>query len=260
MKSSILTITAVLLCVSGTASAGDWYFGGSLGLQMQDDSDNSGVFTSDFTTGNGEPTIPNDTVLPSGTTVGWTTEFDDGMAFSLEGGLRYDSGLRSGIELSYGKADVCSHMGVRAGGTLIDGVDAAVLTGADVQLGATVGEVVAAGRGDLTTLSLLVNAYYDFNRDGNFEPYLGAGIGFSDVDITFNPSGVGIVDDGDTVFAYQAKLGATLQFNDQWEGYAEYAWRMAEDVEVNVDLFPATLEVENQQGLFSVGVRYRLGN
>jgi opacity protein-like surface antigen len=244
--------------VSGPASAGDWYFGGSLGFLMQDDSNNSGVFTEDFSTGNGEPAVPFGTVLDSGTAVGWATEFDDGMAFSLEGGLRYDSGLRSGIELSYGKADVSSHMGVTvAGALLIDDVDAAVLTGSDVQLGATVGEVVSAGQGDLTTLSLFANAYYDFNRDGNFEPYVGAGIGFSDVDINFSPSGVGIVNDSDTLFAYQLKLGATLQFNDMWEGYAEYAHRMVGDAEVNVDLFPATLKVENQQGLLSVGVRYR---
>ena len=119
------------------------------------------------------------------------------------------------------------------------------------------GDVVAAGRGDITTLSLFVNAYYDFNRDSNFEPYVGVGLGFSDVDVTFNPSGVGIVDDGETVLAYQVKLGATMQFNDEWEGYAEYAYRIMEDVEVGVDLFPAMLEVENQQGLASFGVRYR---
>jgi opacity protein-like surface antigen len=240
------------------ASAGDWYLGGSLGFLMQDDSDNSGAFTEDFSTGNGDPAVPFGTVLESGTAVGWMTEFDDSIGFSLEGGMRYDSGFRSGLELSYGKADVDSHMGVTVAGALgIDDVDAAVLTGSDVQLGATVGEVVSAGQGDLTTLSVFANAYYDFNRDGKFQPYLGAGIGFSDVDITFNPSGVGIVDDGETLFSYQFKLGATLRFNDMWEGYAEYAYRMIGDVEVDVDLFPATLEVENQQGLFSVGVRYR---
>jgi len=258
MKKFLLAIVAVLLCVPGAASAGDWYFGGSLGFQMQDDSSNSGSFTDDFSTGNGEPTVAFGTVLESGTAVGWTTEFDDGLAFSLEGGMRYDSGLRSGIELSYGSADVSSHMGVTVAGALaIDDVDAAVLTGSDLQLGATVGEVVSAGRGDLTTLSLFANAYYDFNREGTFEPYVGVGLGFSDVDITFNPSGVGIVDDGETVLAYQFKLGATLQFNDMWEGYAEYAYRMTGDVEVDVDLFPAALDVENQQGLLSVGVRYR---
>ena len=116
MRNSVLTMAVLLLCMPGTAFAGDWYFGGSLGFLMQDDSDNSGAFTSDFTTGNGSPAVPDGTVLPSGTTVDWTTEFDDGMAYALEGGLRYDSGLRSGIELSYGTADVETHRGVTAGG------------------------------------------------------------------------------------------------------------------------------------------------
>ena len=257
MRKTFSTLIAVLLCVSGTASAGEWYFGGSLGFGMQDDSDNSGALTSAFTTGNGLPAIPNGTVLPAGTTVGWTTDFDDDMAVSLEAGMRYDSGLRSGVELSFGSADVETHRGVTVGGTVIDGVDAAVLTGSATQLGATVGQVVADGRGDISTVTLFFNAYYDFNRDSNFEPYIGVGLGFSDVDVSFNPSGVGIVDDGETVLAYQVKLGATLQFNENWEGFADYAHRMTEDVEVGVGLFPATLEIENEQGLFSVGARYR---
>jgi opacity protein-like surface antigen len=132
-------------------------------------------------------------VSGSGTSVGWTTEFDSGTAFSFEAGKRYSSGLRSGIEVSWANADVDFHDGVTAGGTLIDGVDAAVLTGSATQLGATVGEIVAAGQGEIETMSMMANAYYDFNRDGRFSPYLGAGIGFSSVDVTFNPSGVGIV-------------------------------------------------------------------
>lgn len=258
MRNVVLAFIAVLLCVPGTASAGEWYFGGSVGLLTQDDSSNSGVFTEDFSTGNGEPTVPFGTVLEAGTAVGWDTDFDDGLAFSLEGGLRYDNGLRSGIELSYGQADVSSHMAVTVAGALnIDDVDAAVLTGSADQLGATVGQVVAAGRGDISTLSLFVNAYYDFNRDGKFQPYIGVGLGLSDVNIQFNPSGVGIVDDGETALGYQFKLGGTVLFSGGWEGYAEYAHRMTEDIEVSVDLIPATLEVENEQRLFSAGVRYR---
>jgi hypothetical protein len=81
-------------------------------------------------------------------------------------------------------------------------------------------------------MSLMANVYYDFNRDGMFSPYLGAGIGFSSVDVTFNPSGVGIIDDDDTAFAYQVKVGATLNFSDRWEAFAEYGWREA-DIEAD---------------------------
>jgi opacity protein-like surface antigen len=247
----------MVLAVPATLAGGGWYVSGSIGSVSQGDSDNSGAFTSDFTTGDGSPAVPNGTVLPAGTSVGWTTEFDAGMAFSLEAGKRYSSGFRSGIELSFGSSDVDSHAGVSAGGTVIDGVDAAVLTGSSTQLGVTVGEVVAVGRGDVSTMTLMANAYYDFNREGKVSPYLGAGIGVSDVDVTFNPSDVGIIDDGETAFAYQLKAGATVRFGDAWEGFAEYAYRSTGDIETDADLIPVTLEVENTQGLVSVGARYR---
>lgn len=257
MWKSMLAIL-MMLAVPATMAGSDWYVSGSIGTVSQEESKNSGAFTSDFTTGDGSPAVPNGTVLPSGTSVGWTTEFDSGTAFSFEAGKRYSSGLRSGIEVSWASADVDFHEGVTAGGTLIDGVDAAVLTGSAMQLGATVGQIVAAGQGEIETMSMMANAYYDFNRDGMFSPYLGAGIGFSSVDVTFNPSGVGIIDDDDTAFAYQVKVGATLNFSDRWEAFAEYGWREA-DIEADASLIPASLDIENEQGLLSVGMRYKFG-
>ena len=59
--------------------------------------------------------------------------------------------------------------------------------------------------------------------------------------------------------AYQLKAGATYRLNDTFELYGEYAYRATEDIETNNDLFPGTLEIENQQNIFSVGARYRFG-
>jgi hypothetical protein len=42
---------------------------------------------------------------------------------------------------------------------VIDGVDAAVLTGSATQLGVTVGDVVGAGQGDISSLTVMANAY-----------------------------------------------------------------------------------------------------
>lgn len=258
MKRFFVALGAIAL-IPVAAAAQDWYVGGYIGSNMQSDSDNSGQLTSDFTTGNGAPAVPTGTVLPEGTSVGWSTEFDTGVAYGIEAGLRYDNGLRSGIEISLTSADVDTHEGVNVGGAGIDGVDAAVLTGSAEPLGATVGAVVADGRGDIENLAVFANAYYDFNRDGAFQPYVGAGLGFSQVDVTYNPSGVGIVDDGETKFAYQLRAGATYRFSDTLEVYGEYTYRATDDVEVDVDLFPGTLNVENQQNLFAVGIRYRFG-
>lgn len=247
---------AFALASASAAHAQEWYAGGSIGILMQDDSDNSGT-TGAFTTGNGAPAVPNGTAVAAGTPYGWTTEFDDGMAASAEFGMRYGGGLRSGIELAYSKSDVDRHSGVTLGGTLIDGVDAAVLTGSATQLGATVGAVVADGRGDITNTALFANLYYDFAMGGVFEPYVGAGIGFAQVDVDYSPSGVGIINGDDTAFAWQLKGGVTWKIDPSWEAYGEYAYRQTDDLSFDNQLFPGSLDIENTQSIFSAGVRFR---
>jgi opacity protein-like surface antigen len=247
---------AFALASTSAAHAQDWYAGGSIGILMQDDSDNSGA-TGAFNTGNGAPAVPNGTAVAAGTPYGWTTEFDDGMAVSAEVGMRYGGGLRSGLELAYTKSDVDRHSGVTLGGTVIDGVDAAVLTGSATQLGATVGAVVADGRGDITNTALFANLYYDFAMGGTFEPYLGAGIGFAQVDVDYSPSGVGIINDDDTAFAWQLKGGITWKIDPSWEAYGEYAYRQTDDISFDNQLFPGSLDVENTQSIISAGVRFK---
>jgi opacity protein-like surface antigen len=249
-------IAAIFL--PGAAHAQQWYAGGSIGAVMQSDSDNSGR-TGAFTTGNGSPTVPNGTAVAAGTNYGWTTEFDGGVGGSIEAGLRDDNGLRYGLELAYSQADVDRHSGVTLGGTALDGVDAAVLTGSATQLGVTVGQVVSDGRGDITNLGLFANAYYDFNREGALQPYLGAGVGVSQVEVDYSPSGIQIIDGDDTVFAWQLKAGATWRLSDTWEAYGEYVYRQSDDITFDNQLFPGTLDIENKQSLLLAGVRFRFG-
>ncbi len=241
------------------AFAQEWYAGGSVGLVLQKDSSNAGT-TGAFTTGNGAPVIPFGTAIAAGTPYGWETEFDNGYAVSGEFGARYDNGFRSGIELTYTTADVDTHSGVNVAGTVIDGIDAAVLTGSPTQLGATVGAVVASPDGDsIESTSLFANLYYDFNREGRISPYLGAGLGYSDVSVTYRPSGVSIIDDSEGKFAYQLKAGATWSISERIGLFGEAAYRATEDVELDNQLFPGTLNIENRQTVFSLGARYRFG-
>jgi opacity protein-like surface antigen len=261
MKLKLVSLAlGAALAIAAPAHAQGWYVSGSAGFNFQADSDNSGQTTSAFNTGNGAPVIPNATPIAAGTSLGWTTELDNGYAIAGEVGLYYDGGLRSGIEVVYSEADVDTHRNVAVGGTVIDGVDAAVLTGSATQLGATVGDVVAgADEGGIENTSVFANLYYDFARDAQISPYIGAGIGFSDVNVKYAPSGVPIVDDGETKFAYQIKGGATWKLNDQFEIFGEAAYRATEDVEVDVQLVPARLDIENQQTVLSLGVRYCFG-
>jgi len=79
----------------------------------------------------------------------------------------------------------------------------------------------------------------------------------SQVDVDYSPSGVGIIDGDDTVFVWQAKAGITWRFDSEWEAYGEYAYRQSDDITFDNQLFPGTLDIENQQSLVSFGLRYR---
>ena len=253
---NMIAALAVACALPGAAAAQDWYAGGSLGWLQQGDSSNSGE-TGAFTTGNlGDGTTLD---VAAGTSYGWETEFDTGLSVQGEVGMRFDGGLRAGVELVYTQADVDTHTDVTLGGSSIDGVDAAALAGAADPLGVTVGDLVADGQGEITSLGLFANAYYDFNTAGQLQPYLGGGIGFMDVDVEYAPSGVTIIDDGETAFAWQLKAGATYVITEQWELFGEYAYRQTSDIEVDNSLFPGSLEIENQQNVVSVGARVRFG-
>jgi opacity protein-like surface antigen len=249
------TLCAAVL-IGAPAFAQEWYVSGSVSYAIQSDSDNSGT-TGVFTTGNlGDGSTLN---VASGTPYGWNTEFDNGSGFSAEAGARYGNGLRTGVEISYTKADVDTHTGVTLGGGSIDALDAASIAGSPTPLGASVAAIVADGRGDISSTSVFANVYYDFNSGSAWQPYIGAGLGLSDVNVKYNPSGVGVIDGGETKFAYQVKAGLTWMVNETWEVFGEYAYRATDNVELNNDLFPGTLNIENQQNLLSIGARYRFG-
>ncbi|MEM9054057.1 MAG: outer membrane beta-barrel protein [Pseudomonadota bacterium] len=254
MKS--IAAVAAGLALMGGATAQEYYVGGSIGYTQQNDSDNSGA-TGAFTTGNlGDGTTLD---VADGTAYGWSTEFDNGTAFSGEFGARYGNGFRAGVEIVYSQADVDTHTGVTLGGGSIDAVDAAAIAGSPTPLGVTVADVVADGQGEITNTGIFFNGYYDFNQAGALQPYVGAGIGYSDVSVTYNPSGITVIDDSEGKFGYQVKAGATWRLENNWELFGEYAYRATEDIELDNQLFPGTLDIENTQNVFSIGARFRFG-
>ena len=259
MRSLLIGFGVAALTAATPALAQQWYVGAGVGVNATSDSQNSGS-TGSFSTGNGEPAIPFGTEIVAGTDYGWDTDFESGLVLSGEFGARYASGFRSGLQIAYSNSDVSKHSGVSVGSAGIDGVDAAVLTGSADQLGVTVGQVVANGRGELSNFGVFANVYYDFNRGRTIEPYIGAGIGFSVVDVQYNPSGISVIDDSRTKFAYQLKAGASVRFSDSLQFFGEYAYRGSSNPSFDNKLFPGTLEIENDQNVFLVGARVLLGN
>lgn len=241
---------------SFAAQAEDFYVGGNLGYSNMDDTATSGSFNSEFVTGPGT-TIPAGVALPAGTDVGWDTSVDSGTAYSLT--LGYQLGqLRLEAEYARAQNDVTSHGGVSAAGIDLGAEDAGVLvTGAPGNLGVSVADLVADGRGEFDTSYLFANLYYDFDLGTALKPYVGAGIGNASVDVTYSPSDVGIIDDSDDVFAYQIMGGVNYDLSEQVTLFGGLRWRETDDITVNADLFDAQFDVEMSSFIAEIGTRFR---
>ena len=73
--------------------------------------------------------------------------------------------------------------------------------------------------GDIDSLALMGNLYYDQHNSSDFTPYIGVGLGAVDVD------------GFDTVFAYQAMGGVTYTIDKQNEVFVGYRYFGAETVD-----------------------------
>jgi len=255
---AITAVAAVLAAgLSGAAAAqkNGPYISGSLGFAQQGDSDNSGAFDSAFTTGDGVA-VPPGTVLDAGTSLGWTTEFDGALFASAAYGWRLNQFRLEG-ELSYSKNDVDTHVGVEAGGGALGAADAAVLiTGAE-PLGITVADLVADGQGDITNIAFAFNGFYDFRfPDSPVSLYVGAGAGFADVAVVYEPSATSIIDADETEFFYQFMVGGGYALTERTELFGGYRYRATDDISAESTLLPATLDIENTQNVFELGVRF----
>ena len=76
--------------------------------------------------------------------------------------------------------------------------------------------------GDVRVLSAMANAWYDVAVDFPVTPYVGGGIGVANVDAEASFAGITIVDDDDTVFAYQAGAGAAYPLTETVSIFAGY--------------------------------------
>lgn len=249
-----LTFSGLVLLAS-SASAQDFYVSGGLGINFQDDTANRGALVSGFTTGQVTGVTP-PLSLSAGTPVSWSTQYDDGMFFSLAAGWKYES-FRFEAEYSWTEADIDSHRGVNAGGIDLSAIDAGVLISGNVgDLGVNTAALVADGRGDIDTDTWMLNAYYDFDLGNRFTPYVGLGLGLSETEVVFNPSGVAVLSDDDRVFAWQVMGGVSYAFSDTLSLYGNYRYRTADDMEFSASLLPARFNIDVEAQSLDIGIRY----
>jgi opacity protein-like surface antigen len=138
-----------------------------------------------------------------------TTTFDSDMSYALIFGRQLQK-VRVEGELFFREADVEDHL--------------------------LAGTALPESTGEASGTSLMANVLYDFNREGTVSPYIGAGLGYTDVD--FENFGVGpipsVLEDSDSSFAYQLLLGLGFNVNEQWTVFLDYRWFAADDLSVTV--------------------------
>lgn len=103
--------------------------------------------------------------------------------------------------------------------------------------------------GDVSALSFMVNGYFDWQNPSPLTPYLGAGIGFARVSMNdLKVEGVRLVDDSDTVFAYQLAAGVGWEFMPNLTldlGYRYFATADPEFRDVEGDTFESEYKSHN---------------
>jgi OOP family OmpA-OmpF porin len=107
--------------------------------------------------------------------------------------------------------------------------------------------------GRVNAWSAMANLYYDFNRGGRVQPYVGVGAGAARVRLSVAGGG----NDSDTVFAWQAMVGIAFALTDQWDLDVGYRYLRANSVDVSQAFGGADSSVDYQHQAVTVGLRYQ---
>ena len=141
-----------------------------------------------------------------GLSVDGDISFDTGFGITAAIGNEYDNGLRAEIEFGYRASDMDE-----LSATISDGVDSISGSGSI--------------DGDVTAMSLMANIFFDFMPKATVSPFIGAGIGFANVEGDLDDFG----DDDDNVFAYQAAAGIAFSLNQQTKLDVQYRYFATDD-------------------------------
>lgn len=157
---------------------------------------------------------------------GDTASFDTG--FALGGFVGYDTGtgVRVEGELTYRSNDL-------DGFSLLPGVPF---------------------DGGIDSLSLMGNVFYDFNTGSAWSPYVGGGLGVALMTADITSVGIDVIDDDDTVFAYQLGAGVGYALSPTVSITADYRFFATGNPEF-ADFAADNIEFEYMNHSILVGAR-----
>ncbi len=125
------------------------------------------------------------------------------------------------------------------------------------------GSVGCNGTGDVNSLALMANGYYDFLNSSAFTPYIGGGVGAARV----SADSVGITTPfhftfsaNDWQFAYQGIAGVRYNFNPNWDIHLDYRYFATLDPKFTINFFGTKFSQSTQYHTHNImlGVAYHV--
>ena len=170
--------------------------------------------------------------------IGYGQMQDIDIALNLDGGVfRFDSGFSGELGIGYDFGQFRTEFTYNATNT-----DLTSVQGTTTDIGVDVG-------------TWMVSAAYDWRADKQWQPYVGAGIGIStiEVDLAQTIGNVAVVVDDDNITAFKFKAGVNYEASENLDIYGEL-WGQAFD-----DFTIGTLQFEDcgMSGI-SLGLRFKL--
>ena len=244
---------AVLLAVSAlsasTALGQDFYISGTVGLNNPQDSTNSGQLSSSFTT----QSVPGfaGSTLPAGSPFSLNTDFSNGETYSLAFGYSFEL-FRVELALQRTSNKVDKHTEFSLNNVDISRANVGILgTGFS---GSSVEGFTTDGRMEST--SVMLNAYYDFDWEGDIDPYVGIGIGNAEEEVVFSSLSGNFINGQENDFAWQLIAGFQYRVDDAVSFFGQYRYFQASDPDFSTSLFPGAVGVEHQFQAFEFGLRF----
>jgi len=112
---------------------------------------------------------------------------------------------------------------------------------------------------DVTVLAGLLNGIINLDLTRALELYLGAGIGAAGLDVGTTTDALNDFDEEDGPFlAWQAKAGVRLWATQSTSFFLGYRFLNIDDAEVDDDLGGASFELETQEHIAELGIRFQL--
>jgi opacity protein-like surface antigen len=110
--------------------------------------------------------------------------------------------------------------------------------------------------GDISVSAFMVNGYLDFANHTRFTPFITLGIGFANVDVNdLTSAGSRVLDDNDTVFAYQAGAGVAVDITSNIALDFKYRYFTTQDQDFTA-IDKSIIHNEFSSHNLMIGIRY----